>query len=606
MPYVEQCRAAACYNFTTCSSANPNCVCFSTSTGGGVCGLGTVLCSNLTSCNNATLTCSDPQSVCLINTCCFRPICFPLVYAGNSVCPTNSSNGTRTTTVSSTTTSSLINPGVINSTYSSALTNNSPMFARTSGAATFFYAAIRLTLYVTGVYTITSNSSMDAYGYLYANSFNASNVNYNLMAGDDDSNGAVQFRIVVNLQANINYILVFTTFSERVTGSFSVIVSGPYTVNLVPINSMTSTSPTTTTQQTSTIQSTILPTNRSCLVWNQIPINVAGNGTSGNTTSMLSQPWDVSIDNNSDLYISDWNNNRIIKFSNGSLLGISLTSGVGSGFSQINMPSASVIDSNGDLYVSDTYNARILKYTNISSLSKSPPITGVIVAGGSWGMGNNQQMFVYGLAVDTLRNVYASDYSANRVMKWTPRATTGIPVAGIGNGTAGNGSNHLFGPLGIFVDQNFALYIADYSNHRIQKWANGSSTGVTVAGSNGQILYPTSVTLDRYGTIYAWANGGLYRFYPGSTFGTNVISSSIWSFGFKFDSVGNVYVADFYHAIKKYTVTGTNCNSRMATVMGNSAKDFSAAYENGQKALKEAVAAIEASRRRSGATLMSN
>ena len=203
-----------------------------------------------------------------------------------------------------------------------------------------------------------------------------------------------------------------------------------------------------------------------------------------------------------------------------------------------------------------------MKYANISSASRLPPITGQVVAGGAWGTGYNQQMTSWGVAVDILRNVYISDYSNNRVMKWAPRATTGILAAGIGNGTAGSGANQLSSPLGIYVDQSLALYVADAYNNRVQRWSNGSLTGVTVAGSNGQLLYPTDVTVDTYGTIYVWASGGLYRFYPGSTFGTNIISSYTISYGFKFDSVGNIYIADYiYNGIKKYTVNGTNCSA---------------------------------------------
>ncbi|CAF4509239.1 unnamed protein product, partial [Rotaria magnacalcarata] len=67
------------------------------------------------------------------------------------------------------------------------------------------------------------------------------------------------------------------------------------------------------------------------------------------------------------------------------------------------------------------------------------------------------------------------------------RSTNGTLVAGIGNGTAGNGTNQLSCPLGIYVDQSMALYIADSRNGRIQKWLSGASTGTTVGGANGQI-----------------------------------------------------------------------------------------------------------------------
>ncbi len=92
VPLVAQCAAATCGHFTACSSSNLVCVCFSVSIGGGICAQGDVSCASLTPCNNNTLTCNDPRSVCIVNSCCAIPVCQPLMYAGESVCPTNYSN----------------------------------------------------------------------------------------------------------------------------------------------------------------------------------------------------------------------------------------------------------------------------------------------------------------------------------------------------------------------------------------------------------------------------------------------------------------------------------------------------------------------------------
>jgi hypothetical protein len=296
----------------------------------------------------------------------------------------------------------------------------------------------------------------------------------------------------------------------------------------------------------------------SCFLWNQNPGIVAGNGSAGSSTSQLNGPWDFSIDSKFNLYVSDGYNNRIIKFSSGSLIGIPLTSGPGNGFSQVSNPSASFIDIYGNLYVSDMSNYRVMKYTNISLASASPPIIGQVVAGGSSGSNYNQIGFSWGVAVDVNSNVFVSDYVNSRVMKWTPGSVTGILVAGIGNGTSGNSSSQLSCPLGIYLDQNSALYIADACNYRIQKWLSGSSTGTTV----GQLGYPTDVSVDTYGTVYALSGGGLYRFYPGSTLGTLIITNYQYGFGFKFDSIGNAYLADYgANEIKKYNLTNAGCGA---------------------------------------------
>ena len=300
-----------------------------------------------------------------------------------------------------------------------------------------------------------------------------------------------------------------------------------------------------------------------CLSWNQNPVIVAGNGTLGNSTSLLNRPLDLSIDRDSNVYVSDGYNERIIKFTNGSSVGVPLTYGTISGiFSHASSPAASVIDSYGNMYVSGMTSGMVIKYANISYTSASPPITGKVIVGLRSSYNYNQQFVGWGVAVDDSGNVFVSNQLQNRVMKWTPEATSGIVAAGIGNGTGGNGSSQLACPLGIALDQSLSLYIADAYNGRIQKWLSGSSAGITVAGGNGQLSYPTDVAVDMHGTIYALSSDGLYRFYPGSTWGTIVISSNAVAFGFKFDAVGNVYVADYgSNKIVKYTVNSRSCGT---------------------------------------------
>lgn len=119
-----------------------------------------------------------------------------------------------------------------NSTYTSGLTTNSSMFTRINGATNYYYEAIRVIVYISGTYNFISSSNLNTYGYLYVNNFNTSNLNLNLVAQDDDNGGNLQFRFTAFLQPNVTYILVVTTYSPGVTGSFSIIASGALTVSL--------------------------------------------------------------------------------------------------------------------------------------------------------------------------------------------------------------------------------------------------------------------------------------------------------------------------------------------------------------------------------------
>jgi hypothetical protein len=116
--------------------------------------------------------------------------------------------------------------------YSSALTNTSATYSRDGYSRNYYYEAIQINVSTTGNYTIKSNSAIDTYGYLYENNVTASNI----LAFNDDSDDTVQFTITYTLQAGRTYIVIFTTYDPGVTGSFSLIVSGPARVSLVRIN----------------------------------------------------------------------------------------------------------------------------------------------------------------------------------------------------------------------------------------------------------------------------------------------------------------------------------------------------------------------------------
>ena len=143
--------------------------------------------------------------------------------------------------------------------YSGALTSESPTFSRNDITAGFYYQAIRITASVTGVYDIRSISNMDAYGSLYQPTFNPSDPLTNLVLRNDDGAGSVQFRISATLQAGSTCVLVFTTNAPNVQGSFVVTVTDPSRVGMVRIDgpvtaspSPASTSPSTTTKVTPT------------------------------------------------------------------------------------------------------------------------------------------------------------------------------------------------------------------------------------------------------------------------------------------------------------------------------------------------------------------
>ena len=174
------------------------------------------------------------------------------------------------------------------------------------------------------------------------------------------------------------------------------------------------------------------------------------------------------------------------------------------------------VDSSGNIYASDNSNHRIMKYT----LESDGTYTATVVAGGNGnGSDNNQFSSPRGIHVDASGQYLCSRSINHRVMKWASGGSEGTVVAG-GNVTAndwggyssGNATNQLNNPIGIHVDSSGNIYVADQSNHRVMKWAPGASVGTLVAGVSGS---------------------------QGS--GTDKLNNPV---GLDVDASGNIYVAD--------------------------------------------------------------
>ncbi len=104
------------------------------------------------------------------------------------------------------------------STYSSILTTTSLVYCRTDCLSSeyYYYDAIQVDVSRAGIYLIESHSLIDIYGYIYEDSFNPSNPNWNLLSYDDDSGENRQFKL--------------TIFLRNSTGTFTVNASGPKSV----------------------------------------------------------------------------------------------------------------------------------------------------------------------------------------------------------------------------------------------------------------------------------------------------------------------------------------------------------------------------------------
>ena len=119
-------------------------------------------------------------------------------------------------------------PSVIQSTYLSALATNSQKYGRRDCERShYYYEAIQVKIVTSGLYTFTSDSKIDLYGYFYKDYFNPLNPSENNLFQDDDGCRHGQFKVIVNLQSSTSYVLVVTTFSQQTTSQFMISAFGP-------------------------------------------------------------------------------------------------------------------------------------------------------------------------------------------------------------------------------------------------------------------------------------------------------------------------------------------------------------------------------------------
>ena len=110
--------------------------------------------------------------------------------------------------------------------YSSSLSTNSQIYSRDCDKQYFYYESIRIKVIKSGYYSFPSYSTIDAYGFIYKNTFNPLNPSENLLGAEVSRSSDLQFRLDIALSGGMTYVLVMTTNNIKQTGPFSITVHG--------------------------------------------------------------------------------------------------------------------------------------------------------------------------------------------------------------------------------------------------------------------------------------------------------------------------------------------------------------------------------------------
>jgi len=285
--------------------------------------------------------------------------------------------------------------------------------------------------------------------------------------------------------------------------------------------------------------------------------------TFANQTQIGTYPWALYIDTNNSIYTINRDNGRILIWMNNSNNTNLIL------YTQLSSDALSIfVTTNRQIYVGDYPSIKqIIQFSN----SYSNQTTTIATV---------SSYYIFGLFVDLNNTLYCSmNYGHQVVKKWlNSNSSTMTTVAG--NGSWGSTSNLLNNPHGIFVDTNFDLYVADYSNNRIQLFRLGQINGITVAGNTSPNLtislnQPTNVILD--GNKYLFITDENHRIIGSDENGFRCIVACSMSSGstsdklssprsIAFDSFGNLFVVDQgNNRIQKFRLLSNLSNSKRKT-----------------------------------------
>lgn len=246
-------------------------------------------------------------------------------------------------------------------------------------------------------------------------------------------------------------------------------------------------------------------------------------------------------------------------------------------------PSGVTVDSAGNVFVADPAHHRVRKIAPNGSVSMVAG-TGEDGYSGDGGLATEAKLGEpRGLAVDAAGNLYVADWMWNVIRKVDAEGVITTIAGTWEESFAGDGGPaihaKLWGPMGLALDADGNLYVADAGNRRIRRIDRAgiintvAGTGETsMDGSSGPALqaefrYPSTVAVDSEGSVYVteamdtWYNdpnwirkidphglisvvvGTLYSGYGGDG---GPVADALFDHpsGVAFDSEGNMYVAD--------------------------------------------------------------
>ncbi len=234
---------------------------------------------------------------------------------------------------------------------------------------------------------------------------------------------------------------------------------------------------------------------------------------SGTTSSTLNSPAGVAVDPaTGKLFVVDRYNNRVLRWSstakmiNGSpaeaVLGqpdfVTATSGLSA--AKFNDPLRASIDSQGRLWVSDYLNNRVLRFDNASSKASGASADGVLgqpdFTSNSGATSAVKMKGPVGVFADGIGRLWVTDRLNHRVLRFDNASSkaNGSNAEGVlgqsdfTSGTSGLSATAMNRPMGVYLDKEDHLWVCEDDNNRVIRFDSVSSkpNGAAANGVLGQ------------------------------------------------------------------------------------------------------------------------
>jgi sugar lactone lactonase YvrE len=301
------------------------------------------------------------------------------------------------------------------------------------------------------------------------------------------------------------------------------------------------------------------------------------------TAKTLCGPVSIGVDSGKNLWVSDQANNRVLGFAfpfgappTSAAVVVGQPDAVHDAPNSVDPagldnPAGVAVDRGAvpnHLYVADFTNNRVLGYRNVTSFVNNQPADLVIGQPDFYSSACNQNAPLgkttlcqpNGLAVDKSGNLFVADYGNNRVLKYAPpfaSATIANQPAIAVFGQAGSFATHnasttrngLSGPTGVALDNAGKLYVVDKFNNRVLQFVPPFPVNPLASLVIGQGTFAAGFC-NRNGPI-----------------GNTTLCVPL---GAALDAAGNLYVADSFNSrVLEYNAPLTTSGVGAARVFGH-------------------------------------